>query len=85
MTGPLLRPCCFFLTIFNPPAVTAGLLAFFDKRDFTVESLHMQLIDKGKAILQIQTSLPKDKIRYISSLILKIECVDNLQVLEGRE
>jgi hypothetical protein len=78
------RSCAFVIRIDMPLRTSVAILELLTDRKTLVDSMQMQVIGGGEAILILHARIEKDRVRHVRHRLEKINGVLSVELLEGR-
>jgi hypothetical protein len=80
----LKRPCAFVIRIDMHVQNLISMLTFFSDRKINLESMHLQTIAGGEALVVLYCRIERDRIKHVQHSLEKVNGVLSLELLEGK-
>lgn len=78
------KACSFVIRIDMPLLVTRDILEFLLRRNILLETMQMQGVGDGEAILILHCLIEKDRVKHIHQGLEKMNGILNIELLESR-
>jgi hypothetical protein len=80
----LRKACSFVIRIDMPLNITKNILEFLIQRKILLESMQMQGIGNGEAILILHCLVERDRVKHIQQTLEKMNGILSVDLLESR-
>ena len=78
------RSCAFVIRMDMPLRTCKAIFEFLADRNILIDSLQMQVIGGGEAILILHGRIERDRVRNVQRHLEKVDGVLSLELLEGK-
>jgi hypothetical protein len=78
------KSCSFVIRVDIPLQTTKNILEFLLQRKILLETMQMQGVGGGEAILILYCRIEKDRVKHVRQGLSKMNGILSVEVLEGR-
>jgi hypothetical protein len=84
LTEIVRKACSFIIRIDMPLNITKDILEFLIHRKILLETMQMQGVGSGEAILILHCLVERDRLKHIQQSLEKMNGILSVELLEGR-